>query len=185
MLTREVPGLGEHEEWMRAALEEARLAARLGEVPVGAVVVREGELLGRGHNIRESEKSPLGHGELVAITSACQAVGDWRLSGCTLYVTLEPCCMCAGACLNARLERVVYGAADPLAGCLGSRIDLFRMELEGAPPPRILGGVLEEDCAALLREFFLLQRRRDTGGTPAGAPRAPARKPGKIPKKHP
>ena len=84
--------------------------------------------------------------------------------------------MCAGACLNARLERVVYGAADPLAGCLGSRIDLFRM---------VLGGVLEEDCAALLREFFLLQRRRDTGGTPAGAPRAPARKPGKIPKKHP
>ena len=152
MLTREAPGLGEHEKWMRAALEEARLAARLGEVPVGAVVVR---------------------------------VGDWRLSGCTLYVTLEPCCMCAGACLNARLERVVYGAADPLAGCLGSRIDLFRMELEGAPPPRILGGVLEEDCAALLREFFLLQRRRDTGGTPAGAPRAPARKPGKIPKKHP
>ena len=83
MLTREAPGLGEHEKWMRAALEEARLAARLGEVPVGAVVVREGELLGRGHNIRESEKSPLGHGELVAITSACQAVGDWRLSGCT------------------------------------------------------------------------------------------------------
>ena len=156
MLTREVPGLGEHEKWMRAALEEARLAARLGEVPVGAVVVREGE----------REKSPLGHGELVAITSACQAVGDWRLSGCTLYVTLEPCCMCAGACLNARLERVVYGAADPLAGCLGSRIDLFRMELEGAPPPRILGGVLEEDCAALLREFFLLQRRRAAGVTP-------------------
>lgn len=158
MITRESPRLGEHEKWMAAALEEARLAALLGEVPVGAVVVREGEILGRGHNLRETEKTPLGHGELMAIAAACRAVGDWRLSGCTLYVTLEPCCMCAGACLNARLDRVVYGAPDRLAGCLGSRIDLFRMDLEGAAPPRVLGGVLEEDCAALLREFF--QRRR-------------------------
>lgn len=158
MLTREAPGLGEHEKWMRAALEEARLAARLGEVPVGAVVVREGELLGRGHNIRESEKSPLGHGELVAITSACQAVGDWRLSGCTLYVTLEPCCMCAGACLNARLDRVVFGAADPGAGFLGSRVDLFGLELPGTEAPRVLGGILEEECRGLLRDFFAGRR---------------------------
>ena len=152
MLTREAPGLGEHEKWMRAALEEARLAARLGEVPVGAVVVREGELLGRGHNIRESEKSPLGHGELVAITSACQAVGDWRLSGCTLYVTLEPCPMCAGAIINARIEEIRYGAKDDKAGCCGSVLNLFEESFNHRP--RIYQGPLKTACEAVLQAFF-------------------------------
>lgn len=149
--------LREHQLWMAAALEEAREAARAGEVPVGAVVVREGRLIARGRNRRETQGSALGHAELDAIDGACRALGDWRLGGCTLYVTLEPCCMCAGACLNARLERVVYGAADEAAGCLGSRMDLFAMGL-GPPPPGIVPGVLKEECAALLREFFAAKR---------------------------
>lgn len=146
-----------HEVWMAAALEEAKKAGKAGEVPVGAVVVREGKIIARGRNRRETEDSALGHAELDAIAGACRALGGWRLSGCALYVTLEPCCMCAGACLNARLERVVYGAADGAAGCLGSRVNLFAMEL-GPPPPGIVPGVLEEECAALLREFFAGRR---------------------------
>jgi len=150
--------LREHESWMSAALEEARMAARAGEVPVGAVVVRDGRIIARGRNRRETENSALGHAELEAIAGACRALGNWRLSGCTLYVTLEPCCMCAGACLNARLERVVYGAADAAAGCLGSRVDLFGMELGPAAPPGIVAGVLAEECGRELREFFARRR---------------------------
>ena len=131
----------EHRRWMTAALEQARQAGQAGEVPVGAVVVKEGRLIAWGRNSREGERS---------------ALGDWRLTGCTLYVTLEPCCMCAGACLNARLERVVYGAADEAAGCLGSRVDLFAMGLGLAPG--ILPGVMEEDCRRLLQEFFAARR---------------------------
>lgn len=149
--------LREHEAWMTAALEEAREAGRSGDVPVGAVVVRDGKIIARGRNRREEKGNALGHAELDAIAGACRAVGDWRLCGCTLYVTLEPCCMCAGACLSARLERVVYGAADQAAGCLGSRMDLFAIGL-GLPPPGIVPGVLEEECAALLREFFTKRR---------------------------
>lgn len=148
--------LREHERWMTAALEEAKEAARAGDVPVGAVVVRDGTLISRGRNRRELQGTALGHAELDAIAAACLALGDWRLAGCTLYVTLEPCCMCAGACLNARLERVVYGAADEAAGCLGSRVNLFAMGL--GPAPGIVPGVLEEECAAALREFFAGQR---------------------------
>jgi len=150
--------LREHEGWMTAALEEARMAAQAGEVPVGAVVVRDGKIIARGRNRRETEGSALGHAELDAIAGACRALGDWRLRGCTLYVTLEPCCMCAGACLNARLERVVYGAADAAAGCLGSRVNLFGMELGPAAPPGIVAGVLAEECGAVLREFFSSRR---------------------------
>ena len=143
-----------HRRWMAAALEQARLAGQAGEIPVGAVVVKDGRLIAWGHNTREMGHSPLGHAEMSAIAMAGKVLGDWRLTGCTLYVTLEPCCMCAGACLNARLERVVYGAADEAAGCLGSRIDLFRLDLPGAEPPRVLGGVLEEECREMLRGFF-------------------------------
>lgn len=149
--------LREHELWMAAALEEAKKAGNAGDVPVGAVVVRGGEIIARGRNRREAEGNALGHAELDAIAGACRAMGGWRLSGCTLYVTLEPCCMCAGACLNARLERVVYGAADKAAGCLGSRLNLFAAEL-GPPPPGIVSGVLEDQCSALLREFFAEKR---------------------------
>lgn len=102
-----------HETYMRTALEAAREAARLGEIPVGACIVRDGEILSVGYNTRESERDPLGHAEINAIRKACQRLGSWRLDGCVLYVTLEPCPMCAGAILNARISRVVYGAADP------------------------------------------------------------------------
>lgn len=153
------PGeLAEHRRWMALALEEARLAGLRGEVPVGAVVVRGGTLIARGGNTREGDGCVLGHAELTAIRGACRALGDWRLTECTLYVTLEPCCMCAGACLNARLERVVYGAADEAAGCLGSRADLFAMGLTGGDPPRALGGILEEECREVLRAFFAGKR---------------------------
>lgn len=150
--------LREHELWMTAALEEAKKAADAGDVPVGAVVVRDGEIIARGRNRREAQGNALGHAELDAIAGACRALGGWRLSGCVLYVTLEPCCMCAGACLNARLDRVVYGAPDDAAGCLGSKVNLFAMEL-GPPPPGIISGVLEEECSALLRRFFALRRQ--------------------------
>lgn len=147
-----------HERWMKAALEEARLAGEAGEVPVGAVIVRAGQVIARGRNTREGAGSPLGHAELEAIAQAGRAMGDWRLTGCTLYVTLEPCCMCAGACLNARLARVVYGAADEAAGCLGSRVNLFGMGLGGGAAPGVIAGVMAEECRALLREFFTHRR---------------------------
>ena len=102
-----------HERYMRLALEEAREAERLGEIPVGAVVVWRGEVLGRGHNLRQTRHSALAHAEVLAIEAACRRIGDWRLDGCDLYVTLEPCVMCAGAILNSRISRVFYGAADP------------------------------------------------------------------------
>ena len=152
------PARRSHEGWMSLAIREARLAAEAGEVPVGAVVVREGAVIARGRNRREAEGTALGHAELEAIAAACREVGDWRLTGCTLYVTLEPCCMCAGACLNARLDRVVFGAADPGAGFLGSRVDLFGLELPGTEAPRVLGGILEEECRGLLRDFFAGRR---------------------------
>ncbi|MCS6970501.1 MAG: tRNA adenosine(34) deaminase TadA [Planctomycetota bacterium] len=143
--------------WMRAALQEAEAAARDGEVPVGCVIVAQGRLLGRGRNARERLKDPTAHAELLAITAAAGALGDWRLNGCTLYVTLEPCPMCIGACLNARLDRVVYGAREPKAGACGSVVDL------SAPPGynhRLLvrGGVLAEESAALLTAFFRARR---------------------------
>ena len=160
MIYREVSAkeMAEHRRWMSLALEEARLAALRGEVPVGAVIVRGGEVLARGGNTREGTGLVLGHAELSAIDGACRVLGDWRLTGCTLYVTLEPCCMCAGACLNARLERVVFGAADEVAGCLGSRMDLFAMDLAGEKAPKVLGGILEEESQKLLQTFFAALR---------------------------
>jgi tRNA(adenine34) deaminase len=140
-------------DWMRRALALARRAARAGEVPVGAVVVRDGEQIGSGRNRRETDGDPLAHAELLAIRRAARTVGGWRLVGCTLYVTLEPCSMCAGALVNARVERLVFGARDPKAGFCGSLGDLVR-------DPRlnhrlaVTEGVLEEASAALLREFF-------------------------------
>jgi tRNA(adenine34) deaminase len=139
--------------WMRLALAEARRAASLGEVPVGAVVVRGGELLGAGHNRRESTGDPLAHAELLALREAAGRVPGWRLLGCTMFVTLEPCAMCAGALVNGRLERLVYGAADPKAGFCGSLGDIPR-------DPRlnhrlaVEAGVMAEECGELLRDFF-------------------------------
>ena len=140
------------EAFMRAALEQARLAAALGEVPVGAVVVWEGEIVGRGHNLRETSKNALTHAELIAIDQACRTLGGWRLHKATLYVTLEPCPMCAGAAVNARIRRVVFGAADPKAGSFGTLADFTKIAYNHAP--EIVPGVLEADCAALLTGFF-------------------------------
>jgi tRNA(adenine34) deaminase len=139
--------------WMGLALDQARRAASIGEVPVGAVVVRAGELLGVGHNRREADGDPLAHAELLALREAAGRVPGWRLEGCTMFVTLEPCAMCAGALVNGRLERLVYGAADPKAGYCGSLGDIprdprlnHRLEVEV--------GVRAEECGELLREFF-------------------------------
>ena len=144
---------------MREALALADAAALLGEVPVGAVIVRDGEIVGRGHNRREIDGDPLAHAEILAIRQAAAAIGGWRLSGCTMYVTLEPCAMCAGALVNSRVERLVYGAPDPKAGYCGTLGNLVQ-------DPRLnhrlemTAGVLEGESAALLRGFFASLRRR-------------------------
>ena len=148
----------EHEAYMNAALALAREAAAEGEVPVGAVVVHDGVIIGRGRNRRERGKSALAHAELEAIAQACAARGGWRLFGCTLYVTLEPCPMCAGAIINARLDAVVYGAADSKAGSCGSVVDLFALPYNHKPA--CIGGVMEEACGALLSDFFLRLREK-------------------------
>jgi len=140
------------EQFMDAALELAREAAALGEVPVGCVIVRNGEIVGRGRNRRETDKTALGHAEVEAIADACKNLGGWRLWECTLYVTLEPCPMCAGAIVNARIPRVVYGAGDAKSGACGSVCNLFSMEFNHHP--KVEKGIREEQCAALLQEFF-------------------------------
>lgn len=142
----------EDQEYMQAALALAREAAAEGEVPVGCVIVRNGEIVGRGRNRREQEKNALSHAELEAIDQACRTLGGWRLWECTLYVTLEPCPMCAGAIINARIPRVVYGAGDHKAGSCGSVCDLFSMAYNHHP--QVESGLMEEECGAVLKDFF-------------------------------
>ena len=139
-------------ELMGAALEEARKAAALGEVPVGAVVAKDGEIISAAHNTRETEKNALHHAELLAIDAACKKLGGWRLWQCELFVTLEPCPMCAGAIINARIPRVVYGASDRKCGAVDSVCSLFSMEFNHHP--QVESGVREAECGALLTEFF-------------------------------
>ena len=138
--------------FMDAALELAAQAAAAGEVPVGCVIVRRGEIVGRGRNRRETEKTALGHAEIEAIADACKNLGGWRLWECTLYVTLEPCPMCAGAIINARIPKVVYGASDDKCGACGSVCDLFAMDFNHHP--QVVTGVREAESRALLTEFF-------------------------------
>ena len=142
------------EVYMKKALELAQIAAEQGEVPVGAIVVKKstGEIVGRGFNRREYGRSPLTHAEIVAIDEASKRLGGWRLIDCELFVTLEPCPMCAGAMINSRVERVVFGAYDAKAGSCGSVIDLF--DLPYNHKPELRGGVLENECADILSEFF-------------------------------
>ena len=147
--------------YMGLALREAHRAARREEAPIGAVIVREGHVIARACNDREASKNALGHAELLAIDKACRRLGGWRLPGCALYVTLEPCPMCAGAIINSRIERVVYGAADPKAGCCGSVTDLFSLPFNHRPA--VTGGVRREECAALLTAFFRQLRRKRQG----------------------
>ena len=138
--------------YMEAALELAKEAFAEGEVPVGCVIVRNGEIVGRGRNRRETAKTALGHAEIEAIADACKNLGGWRLWECTLYVTLEPCPMCAGAIINARIPRVVFGASDEKCGACGSVCDLFSMDFNHHPT--VEKGVREEESSALLKEFF-------------------------------
>lgn len=150
---------------MEKALELARETFKLGEVPVGAVVVRDGEIIGEGYNLREREGSVIAHAEVIAIEQACKRLGTWRLSGCTLYVTMEPCPMCAGALVNSRIDRVVYGCKDAAAGCLGSVIDFnsypFNHSFETA------SGICSRECTELLQEFFR-QKRKKTADVSVG-----------------
>ncbi len=146
------------EIYMREALRLARIAADRGEVPVGAIVVRNDTVIGTGYNLREQNKSATAHAELLAIENACRAVGDWRLRGATLYVTLEPCPMCSGAIVNARIDRVVYGAKDPAAGCCGSILNLNTYPFFHSFS--LTQGVCEAECRALLQDFFAKQRTK-------------------------
>ena len=145
------------EFYMWEALTLAREAAAAGEVPVGCVIVRDGAIIGRGRNRREEKQAVSSHAELEAMAQANAAVGSWRLEGCELYVTLEPCPMCAGAILNAHIPRVVWGAADPKTGAAGSLVDLLHMP--GCFQPEVTSGVLSGECAALLTDFFRALRR--------------------------
>ena len=146
------------ETYMRLALRLAAEAAEEGEVPVGAVLVRDETVIGTGRNRRESRRHPLGHAEIEAIDQGCRRLGGWRLFGSTLYVTLEPCPMCAGAILNARIDRVVYGAADPKAGSLGSVTDLFALPYNHHP--EVESGLLQPECAQALSSFFQKLRKQ-------------------------
>lgn len=145
-------------EFMAMALNLAKEAATEGEVPVGAVIVKDGRIIATGRNRREMGKNALAHAELEAIDGACKELGGWRLSGCTLYVTLEPCPMCAGAIINARIDRVVQGTADPKAGSCGSLVNLFSLPYNHKP--ELVTGVMEEECGAVLKDFFRCLRNR-------------------------
>ncbi len=148
----------DHDRFMRAALEEAQVAMEEDEAPVGAVLVRAGRIIARAHNQREQLRDPTAHAEMIAITQAAAAIGSWRLEDCTLYVTLEPCPMCAGAIVQARIPRVVYGAADPKAGAVHS---VFRLLNDARLNHRaeVTAGVLAESCGEILTRFFQKQRR--------------------------
>ena len=146
------------EKYMREALRLAETAYDMGEIPVGAVVVKDGEIIGRGHNLRENKNSAIAHAEVVDIEEACRHIGSWRLSGCTLYVTMEPCPMCAGALVNSRIDRVVYGCKDRAAGCLGSVINFMSYPFNHAF--EIESGMCGEECAELLVRFFEEKRRK-------------------------
>ena len=147
------------EKYMRAAIGQARKAGAIGEVPIGCVIVYEDKIIARGYNRRTSDKNVLSHAEIIAIKKACKKMGDWRLEGCTMYVTLEPCPMCAGAIVQARIPKVVIGCMNPKAGCAGSVLDLLhedgfnhQVEMEN--------GVLEEECSRLMKDFFKALREK-------------------------
>ena len=144
------------EKYMRLALEEARKAFDAGEVPVGAVIVRDGEVISEAYNTRETLGSAINHAEILAIDKACKKIGSWRLADCTLYVTLEPCPMCAGAVINSRLGRVVFGAKDAKGGAFGSLIDLNTYPFNHKT--KCDHGILESECMAVLRDFFAAKR---------------------------
>ena len=147
-----------HEEYMRQALDLARQAAACGEVPVGCVIVKDGRVIGRGRNRREERQAAWSHAEMEAMAEANRTLGTWRLDGCTLYVTLEPCPMCAGGILSARIPELYYGAKDAGFGACGSILNLFEEDFRHHP--KIVGHILEEECAQLLQDFFAQVRKK-------------------------
>ena len=147
------------EKFMREAIKQAKKAAAIGEAPIGAVIVRDGVIIARGYNKRETKKNALLHAEIIAIDKACKKLGGWRLPRCEMYVTLEPCPMCSGAIINSRIEKVYFGAYDKKAGCCGSAADLFAEGLFNHRP-EITGGVMENECSSLLTEFFKALRAK-------------------------
>ena len=152
--------ISEDEKYMKEALKQAKKAYDLGEVPICCVIVRDGKIIARGYNRRYTDKNTLSHAEISAIRKASKVVGDWRLEGCQMYVTLEPCQMCAGALVQSRIDRVVIGCMSPKSGCAGSVLNLLQME-EFNHQVEIKSGVMEEECAAILTEFFVHLRKRN------------------------
>lgn len=153
-------GTREDERYMREAVRQARKAYALGEVPIGCVIVHDGKIIGRGYNRRNTDKNTLAHAEMTAIKRASRVIGDWRLEECTLYVTLEPCQMCAGAIVQARIPKVVMACMNPKAGCAGSILNILDMP-EFNHQVETVRGVLEEECAAMLKNFFRELRVRN------------------------
>ena len=141
-----------NKEFMKLAITEAQKAAEKGEVPVGAVIVKNGEVISTGHNLREEKQNALSHAEIEAINLACQKLGSWRLDDCELYVTLEPCPMCTGAIINARIKTVIFGAYDSKMGCMDSVINLCDYPFNHRP--EIYGGIMEDECLSVLQNFF-------------------------------
>ncbi len=152
--------MNQHEQFMKEAIKQARMAARLGEVPIGCVIVYEGRIIGRGYNRRNTDKSTLAHAEISAIKKASKVIGDWRLEECTLYVTLEPCQMCAGAIVQARIPKVVIGTMNAKAGCAGSVYNLLQ-EPRFNHQVEVVYDVMREKCTELLTSFFINLRRRN------------------------
>lgn len=148
------------EKYMRAALKQAQKALALGEVPIGCVIVHEGRIIARGYNRRNTDKNTLAHAEITAINKASKKIGDWRLEECTLYVTLEPCQMCAGAIIQARIPEVVMGCMNPKAGCGGSILNILEMP-QFNHQAKVVRGILEEECSAILKQFFTGLRIRN------------------------
>lgn len=148
-----------NEKFMKEALKQAKKAYDIGETPIGAVIVRDGKIIARGYNKRETKKNALLHAEIIAIDKACKKLGGWRLPKCDMYVTLEPCPMCSGAIINSRIENVYFGAYDKKSGCCGSNIDLFKKGLFNHDVS-IVGGIMENECSAMLSSFFKELRKQ-------------------------
>mgnify|MGYP000114875621 CR=1 FL=1 len=152
--------VSDHEKWMRYALQEAEKAFHKDEVPVGALVVKDSHIIGRGYNQCENLHDPTAHAEIIAITSAANTLKDWRLSGCSLYVTKEPCPMCAGALINSRIDMVIFGMYDEKEGCCGSLYQLCR-DNRFKHQLTVKGGIMEDACTLIIQEFFKKQREKD------------------------
>lgn len=148
-----------HDYYMKQALKEAEKARKIDEVPIGAVIVKEDQIIARAHNLREKKQKATAHAEILAIEKACKKLGTWRLEDCSLYVTLEPCPMCAGACIQSRIKTIIYGASDPKGGSVKTCVDLTRIK-EYNHHPQVLGGIMEEGCSQILKDYFKTKRKQ-------------------------